>query len=229
MLNLQKRDTGQIACFLFAAFGFFLLFFHMEKHKFLVPPVIFKVNFLSEKKETPKTESKPIAVSKKSIKPKKIQKKPADVPAITADDFWEGFNDAFERFRSDFQNMILPSTEALEKALAAIPKTRTPLLDLQDRGKDFLLKAEMPGFKKQDIEIQAYEDAVEISGATGWKYDSKNERFVCKERACESFYRMVQLPEEINVDDVQADLKDGVLELVLKKKAPKQTKKVTLK
>jgi len=52
---------------------------------------------------------------------------------------------------------------------------------------------------------------------------------VCKERACESFYRMVALPEQIKVDDVQADLKDGVLELVLAKKAPKQSKKVNLK
>lgn len=66
---------------------------------------------------------------------------------------------------------------ALEKALSAVPKTRVPLVDLQNRGKDYLLKAEMPGFKKQDIEIQAY--------------DSKNEKYICKESACETFYRMV--------------------------------------
>ncbi len=188
------------------------------------------MNFLSEKKETPKTENKPLAVPKeKSIQTRKPAKESTVLPAITAENFWEGFNDAFESLRRDFQSLMLPSTKALEKALSAVPKTRAPLVDLQDRGKDYLLKAEMPGFKKQDIEIQAYEDAIELSGLTGWKYDAKNEKYVCKERACESFYRMIQLPEEINVDDVKADLKDGVLEVVMTKKAPKRVKKVALK
>jgi HSP20 family molecular chaperone IbpA len=40
---------------------------------------------------------------------------------------------------------------------------------------------------------------------------------------------MVPLPEEIKVDNVQADLKDGVLELVMPKKAQKQAKKINLK
>jgi HSP20 family molecular chaperone IbpA len=40
---------------------------------------------------------------------------------------------------------------------------------------------------------------------------------------------MVQLPEEIKVDDVTADLKDGVLEITMMKKTPKQSKKITLK
>ncbi len=187
------------------------------------------MNFLSEKKVTPEKQNKKLTVSKKITQISKPIKSAAPSPTITADDFWEGFNDTFERFRTDFQNLILPSTEALERALSAVPKTRSPLVDLQDRGKDYLLKVEMPGFKKQDIEIQAYEDAIEISGLTGWKYDSKTDKYLCKERACESFYRMVQLPEEVKMDDVQADLKDGVLEIVMEKKSPKHAKKITLK
>jgi len=186
---------------------------------------------LSEKNETFEKEKKTLAISKKKTPqpPAKPPKKSTTLPTITPADIWEGFNDVFERFRRDFQNQILPSTEALDKVLSTVPKTRAPLVDLQNRGKDYLLKAEMPGFKKQDIEIQVYEDAVEISGSVGWKYDSKNEKYVCKERACETFYRMVQLPEEIKVDDVTADLKDGVLEVTLQKKAPKQSKKIVLK
>jgi HSP20 family protein len=188
------------------------------------------VKFLSEKKETLKNEKKEIAVSKKkapaTVRPRK---KPTALAPSTPFDLWLGFDEAFERFRKDFQNLLLPSSRALEKVLTALPETRVPVVDLQDRGKDYLLKAEMPGFKKEDIEIQAYEDAVEISGTAGWKYDKKKERYICKERACETFYRMVQLPEEIKVDDVVADLKDGVLEITMKKKAPKQSKKITLK
>jgi HSP20 family protein len=185
---------------------------------------------LSEKPKLPEKSERKVAIpEKKKLPISKLEKSSTALPMITPNEFWEGFNEYFEKFKKDFQNMMLPSAQALEKVLAAVPKNRAPLVDLQDRGKDYLLKAEMPGFKKDDIDIQVYEDAIEISAETGWKYDLKNEKYLCKERACESFYRMVQLPEEIKVDDVAADLKDGVLEVILQKKAPKLSKKIVLK
>jgi HSP20 family molecular chaperone IbpA len=39
---------------------------------------------------------------------------------------------------------------------------------------------------------------------TGWKYDDKTKKYICKESACESFYRMIELPEEIKTDSAQA-------------------------
>jgi len=113
--------------------------------------------------------------------------------------------------------------------LSLMPETRVPMADLEDREKDYLLKVEMPGFKKEDIEIEAQYDAVTITGRVGWKYDNKAQAYICKERACESFYRTVQLPEEINADDVTAKLSEGILELTLPKKAPKKKRKVTIK
>jgi HSP20 family protein len=87
-----------------------------------------------------------------------------------------------------------------------LAETRVPLVDLEDRGEDYMLKAEMPGFKKEDIEIEVQEDSVEITGRVGWKYDKKAKDYICKERACEWFYRSVQLPEEVKIDDVKANL-----------------------
>ena len=69
----------------------------------------------------------------------------------------------------------------------------------------------------------------EIAGEVGWKYDKKEHEYVCKERACKSFYRVVDLPEEIKADEVTANLSEGVLEVVLPKKAPKRKRKVTIK
>jgi HSP20 family protein len=61
------------------------------------------------------------------------------------------------------------------------------------------------------------------------KYDKKAQTYICKERACESFYRTVQLPEEIKAEAVTANLSEGVLEVTLPKKAPKQKRKVAIK
>ena len=102
-------------------------------------------------------------------------------------------------------------------------------MDLEDKEKEFLLKAEMPGFKKEDIEIDVADDAVAITGNAGWTYDKKGKSFICKERACKTFYREVDLPEQIKVDEVTAELNEGVLEVTLPKKTPKQKRKVTVK
>jgi HSP20 family molecular chaperone IbpA len=184
---------------------------------------------LSAKKETCKEEKKEIAVSGKKTALVPHRKKQTALAPSTYQDLMESFDNAFEKFRQDFSSFLLPSTKALEKIFEAIPETRIAVVDLEDRGKDYFLKAEMPGFKKDDIDIQVYGDAVEISATAGWKYDKKKSSYICKERACESFYRMVELPEEVKVDDVQADLKDGVLEIVLAKKAPKKSRKVAVK
>ena len=87
----------------------------------------------------------------------------------------------------------------------------------------------MPGFKKEDIEIEVQEDSIAVTGSVGWKYDKKAQAYICKERACESFYRMVDLPEDIKADEVAANLSDGVLEVILPKKAPKRKRKVAIK
>jgi HSP20 family protein len=178
-----------------------------------------------ESKETKKIDV-PVTTKKAPVS-KKAKEEPIAITPVAPQDLWKAFDDVFERFRSDFEDILFPSY--WDRALDLLPETRVPAVDLEDRDKDYVLKAEMPGFKKEDIEIEVKDDSVEITGAVGWKYDKKEQAYICKERACESFYRMVDLPEEIKVDDVKATLSDGVLEITLPKKAPKQKRKVAIK
>ena len=104
-----------------------------------------------------------------------------------------------------------------------------PVKDLQDNEKEYVVTVEMPGFKKEDIELEVQDNSIPITGYAGWKYDEKGKLYVCKERACETFYREIELPEEIKIDDVKANLTDGVLDILLPKKAPKEKRKVSIK
>jgi HSP20 family protein len=185
--------------------------------------------------ETKKPESKPenktnkqpkneIAIKKKTP-PARTKKKPAAVAKSKGIDLEQAFDEAFDRFRSDFEDLLFP----LSESIIDFPDTRVPMIDLENREKDFLLKAEMPGFKKEDIEINVLDDAVEITGLSGWKYEEKEQSYICKERACKSFYRYVDLPEEVKADDVDANLNEGVLEITLPKKTPKQKRRVQVK
>ena len=181
------------------------------------------------KKQEP--ESKPakpteLAVTKKTTLPaKKAPRKPTAIKKAQPRDIWQAFDETFERFRNDFQDLLLP----LSDVIVSMPETRVPAIDLEDHEKEYVLKAEMPGFKKEDIDINVQDNAVEISAATGWKYNEKEQTYICKERACKTFYRYVDLPEEINIDSVSANLSDGVLEITLPKKSPKQKRKIQIK
>lgn len=181
-----------------------------------------------------KPESKPsrdLAVPKQTrTKPIKKQAPLARRRSQSSRNIEQAFDQTFDRFRRDFEDLLFPTEDLM--VFPEFPEIRTPAVDLENNEKEFVLKAEMPGFKKDEIEINVQEDGIEISGMSGWKYDEKNENYICKERACNSFYRFVDLPEEIKVDDVNANLCDGVLEIKLPKKNPKpqkQKRKVQVK
>jgi len=146
-------------------------------------------------------------------------------------DFRRDFERVFDQFRSDFEDVLWPSERVFKRAFSMIPRTelRTLHVDLEDRGRDFLLRAELPGFRKEDVSIEAQDDSVEIRGEASWRQEDEKKYYVVKESGSESVYRMVRLPEDIKPDSVEANLKDGVLELVLPKKAPKQKKRVVVK
>jgi HSP20 family protein len=186
---------------------------------------------MAQNKKPENKPSKEIAIPKEThVKP---IKKPTGIVrrrAQSQGDIEQAFDQVFDRFRSDFEDLLFPSEDLM--VFPDLPEVRIPAVDLEDNEKDFVLKAEMPGFKKDDIEINVQEDGIEISGMTGWKYDKEEESYICKERACNSFYRYVDLPEDIKVDDVKADLSDGVLEVTLPKKVSKpqkQKRKVQVK
>jgi HSP20 family molecular chaperone IbpA len=149
-------------------------------------------NKSSEKKEAV-SEKKELAVLQgKEAAPAARRRRPTALMPYTRSDLWRDFDRIFENFRSDFEDLMWPSMRPLEGALSRLPsvEVRAPYVDLEDRGKDYLLRAEMPGFKKEDVELDVTGDSVEISAATGWKYDDKTKKYLCRGRACESFYRI---------------------------------------
>ena len=173
-----------------------------------------------KKTEEPKSKKR----TKLSIKPSIKQ---TGITQTQPQDLWQAFDDTFARFRTDFEDLLFPTN--WPKTFSFIPEIRVPVIDLKDGEKDYSIKAEMPGFKKEDIEIEVQEDAVAITGLAGWKYDEKGQLYICKERACKTFYRRIGLLEEINVEEVKATLADGVLEITLPKKIVKEKRKVTVK
>ena len=132
----------------------------------------------------------------------------------------------FDDFRSEWESLFFPSRSFASEL------TRAPLVDLADNGKEYVVKAEVPGLNRDDLTIEVTENSVEISGETkAEEKEDKSEGYIRRERRYSSFDRSLPLPENVLTDQVDAELKDGVLTVKLPKAAPpeKKTKKVKVK
>lgn len=102
-------------------------------------------------------------------------------------------------------------------------------IDLSEQDGNYLVKAEIPGVQKEDIDVRVDGDLVTISAETSTeKEETEKGRVLCKER--QQGYASRSFTLACPVDEAQADAtyKDGVLSLKLPKKAPTSTKRLAI-
>ncbi len=103
----------------------------------------------------------------------------------------------------------------------------TPAIDIYDSKDNIVVKADLPGLKKDDIEVSIQDNILTIKGEKKQEREVKEEDYIRSERFYGSFHRSISLPSEVDSSKVKAVFKDGVLELTLSKKEeakPKQIK-----
>jgi HSP20 family protein len=121
------------------------------------------------------------------------------------------------------------SRDASSGALVASrerPQLFWPLVDVKDSDSAITVHAELPGLRKEDINIHVENNTLHISGERSQEKKEENERWHRVERSFGSFRRSFRLPEGVKEDEIKASCKDGVLEVVVPKK-PASKKKAT--
>ncbi|MCD6227629.1 Hsp20/alpha crystallin family protein [Candidatus Micrarchaeota archaeon] len=109
---------------------------------------------------------------------------------------------------------------------------KAPLLDIEDRGKELVIVADMPGINKEDIDIEVEPDHIKISAESQFKTEKKKKNYYYQERRHSGFSRMVSLPVEVIPGKAKAEYKNGVLRVYLPKAKPvkeKKAKKIKVK
>lgn len=104
----------------------------------------------------------------------------------------------------------------------------SPSVDIFEEGNHVVVKAEIPGITKDDIELHLTDNTITISGEkkTEEKIDRKD--FYRLERSVGSFSRQLRLPADIQVDKAKATFKDGILEVTIPKSTTEKAKKITI-
>ena len=93
----------------------------------------------------------------------------------------------------------------------------TPRVDVIDRDEEVLVRAEVPGVEKKDLEIDLTGRHLRIQGERRWEEKKEEGELVRSEIARGTFSRTIRLPEELEFDKAKADFKDGILEIHLPK------------
>lgn len=120
-------------------------------------------------------------------------------------------------FFSDFKGVPLPDVE--EGTLA---------VDVSEDAQSVIVRASLPGFRKEDVEVEVHDGILSIKAEHAEEHEVKNERFYRKERRWGSVSRRIALPGAVQDTDSKAELRDGVLSVRVPKSQKEKPRKVDI-
>ena len=138
-------------------------------------------------------------------------------PERSAHDLWREMDNLFDRF---FGDMRWPERST--------GRQFAPALDVSENDDEFVVKAELPGIDPKEVDINLTGNLLTIKGEKKDEKESKGENFHRIERSYGSFSRSFQLPCEVQEDKVEANYKNGVLDLRLPKAENAKRKSVKI-
>ena len=105
----------------------------------------------------------------------------------------------------------------------------SPLVDITEDEKEYIVKAEIPEMKKEDIKLNVHDDVLTITGERKCEKEEKGKKYHRVERSYGSFIRSFTLPEDADGSNVAAEYKDGVLKVHLPKSDKAKAKTIEVK
>jgi len=105
----------------------------------------------------------------------------------------------------------------------------SPAVDVQETDQEYLIKADLPDVKKEDVKVELLDGTLTIEGERQQEKEEKGKKFHKIEREYGKFLRRFAMPSEVDASKVQADFKNGVLNVHLPKSATAKPKAIDVK
>lgn len=106
---------------------------------------------------------------------------------------------------------------------------KTPSVDVINREGDFLVKVELPGVKKEDIQITMANNVLTLEAKMSKEEKEEKGEYYRREICSGSYRRIIELPEAVKEDGVKATFSDGILELIIPKQEKTKRSTITIK
>jgi HSP20 family protein len=104
-----------------------------------------------------------------------------------------------------------------------------PSLDFSENETEYIVRAEVPGVPKEDLEVGVDGQTLTISGRRDFEREEKTEEYFWREREAGKFIRTVQLPAPVDASKVAATYQDGVMTVRLPKTEPSTKTRIQVK
>ncbi len=157
----------------------------------------------------------------KETKEQSTELAPTEAKPITASTpfgFMRRFATDMERLFEEFEGFRFPSLFGRE----FFPFTRefehvgwVPEIEVRQKNGQFVVRADLPGLKKNDVKVELADNVLTISGERKEETEEKREGYYRSERSYGSFYRQIPLPEGAKTDTASAEFTDGVLQITM--------------
>jgi HSP20 family protein len=116
-----------------------------------------------------------------------------------------------------------------DRDLAFEERNFAPLVDIRDVEDQFILEADIPGFKKEDITIEVTPETIDLSAQHKEEKEEKKEgKYLRRERCAYKFRRQISLPSPIDTGRIESSFEDGTLKLTLPKTPGTEKKRINL-
>jgi HSP20 family protein len=156
---------------------------------------------------------------KKEAEKQSTELAPTEAKPITASTpfgFMRRFATDMERLFEEFEGFRFPSVFGRE----FFPFTRefervgwVPEIEVRQNNGQFVVRADLPGLKKEDVKVELADNVLTISGERRHETEEKREGYYRSERSYGTFYRQIPLPEGAKTDTATAEFTDGVLQV----------------
>jgi HSP20 family protein len=130
---------------------------------------------------------------------------------------WNQLKD-LDAFQHGLNNLLGRSAACGSEGQESLAGTEwSPLVDISENDTEYLIKAELPEVKKEDVKVTAQEGTLTIMGERKFEKEEQGRKYHRVERAYGSFGRSFSLPDDASPAKVTAEFKDGVLAVHLVK------------
>lgn len=151
-----------------------------------------------------------------------------DRPARRMMASFEEFEHFFEQLRNRDWKHQFHWPDAVQSHIPMFAEGKVPKVDIVDNDKDVLIRAELPGVNKKDLDISMTDNSVTIKANS--RYDKKKEKgnYFRSEIAQGQYIRTLGLPSDVDIEQAKTYFKDGVLELTVPKLAHSQRRNIKI-
>src|SRR6266705_4102393 len=167
---------------------------------------------------------------------KKTKKKPTHAvtkrkPALAVREPQPSWIEEFNKLSEPFRLIPWDPFRGFEWPVEYELPTRIPYVDIIDSDNEYVVKAELPGLKKETLNIQVGTNELSLAAESNVETEEEGKTYLHRERAFSTFRRNIGFAESVDTEKVSASMAEGILEVKLPKlerRSERKTRRITL-